>query len=80
MFYLIIGNLKWRAKHLYLLNLAIADLLVTLFCMPSTVVTILYRLWLSGLVMCKLGAFLQDLLSLINTTMTSGILFGSNLC
>ncbi|BFY98716.1 hypothetical protein BsWGS_01755 [Bradybaena similaris] len=53
----------WRAKHVYLLNLAVSDLLVTLICMPCTAVTIIYRLWLSGLGMCKLAAFLQGNLS-----------------
>ncbi|XP_059174506.1 QRFP-like peptide receptor [Physella acuta] len=56
---LILQDLSWRANHVYLLNLAICDLLVTLICMPSTVTTIIYKLWLTGLVICKLAPFLQ---------------------
>ncbi|KAL8606930.1 hypothetical protein ACOMHN_048726 [Nucella lapillus] len=48
-----------RAKNLYLLNLALADLCVTLLCMPAAVGTIVNRLWLYGEFLCKFTAFLQ---------------------
>ncbi|KAK7481334.1 hypothetical protein BaRGS_00027414 [Batillaria attramentaria] len=48
-----------KAKNLYLLNLAVADLLVTLLCMPAAVGTLIYRLWLYGVFLCKFTAFLQ---------------------
>ncbi|GMR56050.1 hypothetical protein PMAYCL1PPCAC_26245, partial [Pristionchus mayeri] len=43
----------------YLLNLAIADLLRSLVCIPSTMVSELFQCWILGPMMCKLSAFLQ---------------------
>ncbi|KAF8367148.1 ckr-1, partial [Pristionchus pacificus] len=43
----------------YLLNLAIADLLRSLVCIPSTMVSELFQCWILGPLMCKLSAFLQ---------------------
>ena len=51
-----------KAKNLYLLNLALADLLVTLLCMPAALGTIINRLWLYGTFLCKFTAFLQGVL------------------
>jgi hypothetical protein len=48
-----------KAKNLYLLNLALADLFVTLLCMPAAVGTLVNRLWLYGAFLCKFTAFLQ---------------------
>ena len=45
--------------NFYLLNLAIADLLRTLCCMPSTLVSELVHCWMFGPVMCKLVAYMQ---------------------
>ncbi|KAH9492104.1 hypothetical protein Btru_026920 [Bulinus truncatus] len=56
---LVLQKSPWRANRVYILNLAICDLLVTFICMTCTMSTIMYRLWLSGLVLCKLTFFLQ---------------------
>lgn len=48
-----------KTKSFFLANLAVADLAVTLFCMPTTVGTIVYRLWVYGQFLCKFTAFLQ---------------------
>ncbi len=48
-----------RVKNLFLLNLALADLLVTLVCMPMVVGQTVFRLWVYGPVMCKLSVYTQ---------------------
>ena len=48
-----------RVKNLFLMNLALADLLVTLICMPTIVGQIVVRLWVYGTVMCKVSAYMQ---------------------
>ncbi|XP_070209300.1 QRFP-like peptide receptor [Littorina saxatilis] len=48
-----------KPKNLYMLNLALADLLVTLLCMPATVGMLINRLWLYGEFLCKFMPFLQ---------------------
>ncbi|XP_060072224.1 QRFP-like peptide receptor [Ylistrum balloti] len=48
-----------KTKNFFLANLALADLAVTLFCMPTSVGTIVYRLWIYGRFLCKSTAFLQ---------------------
>ncbi|VDM54472.1 unnamed protein product [Angiostrongylus costaricensis] len=45
--------------NFYLLNLAIADLLRSVVCMPLTLLSELTRCWILGPLMCKLVAFLQ---------------------
>jgi len=54
-----------KSKSLFLANLAIADLAVTLFCMPTTAGTIVYRLWVYGRFLCKFTAFMQGKLFVI---------------
>ncbi len=48
-----------RVKNLFLVNLALADLLVTLICMPMVVGQIVFRLWVYGQFMCKLTGYMQ---------------------
>ncbi|ELU10276.1 hypothetical protein CAPTEDRAFT_117296 [Capitella teleta] len=48
-----------RLKNLFLVNLAIADLAVTLICMPLTAGQIVFRLWVYGGAMCKLIGYIQ---------------------
>ncbi|KAK3098927.1 hypothetical protein FSP39_024340 [Pinctada imbricata] len=48
-----------KSKHFLLVNLACADLAVTLFCMPASVGTIIYRPWIYGRFLCKFVAFMQ---------------------
>ncbi|VDO50218.1 unnamed protein product [Haemonchus placei] len=45
--------------NFYLLNLAVADLLRSVVCMPLTLLSELTRCWLLGRMMCKTVAFLQ---------------------
>ncbi|KAK6178751.1 hypothetical protein SNE40_011264 [Patella caerulea] len=47
-----------KTKNIYLINLAVSDLCITLFCMPITVGTIVYRMWVYGEFLCKFTAFL----------------------
>ncbi|ESP05214.1 hypothetical protein LOTGIDRAFT_94391, partial [Lottia gigantea] len=47
-----------KTKNFYLINLASSDLCITLVCMPMTVGTIVYRLWIYGEFLCKFTAFL----------------------
>ncbi|XP_045158873.1 QRFP-like peptide receptor isoform X2 [Mercenaria mercenaria] len=45
--------------NLFLCNLAVADLSVTIICIPVAVGQALYRIWLYGEFMCKMTGFLQ---------------------
>ncbi|XP_065565939.1 orexin/Hypocretin receptor type 1-like [Artemia franciscana] len=54
-----------RYKHLrsvtnyFLVNLSIADLFVTLVCMPMAMGQSIFRFWIFGIFLCKFGAYLQ---------------------
>ena len=48
-----------KAKLYFLVNLALADLAVTVFCMPTSIGTNVYRLWVYGQFLCKFSAFIQ---------------------
>uniref|UniRef100_A0A1I8A090 G_PROTEIN_RECEP_F1_2 domain-containing protein n=1 Tax=Steinernema glaseri TaxID=37863 RepID=A0A1I8A090_9BILA len=45
--------------NLYLLNLAVADLLRSVICMPSTLISELFHCWMLGPLFCKMAAYLQ---------------------
>ncbi|KAI1721443.1 7 transmembrane receptor (rhodopsin family) domain-containing protein [Ditylenchus destructor] len=45
--------------NLYLLNLALSDLLLSVVCMPPTLVSSLVYCWVFGDILCKLLAYLQ---------------------
>uniref|UniRef100_A0A914V731 G-protein coupled receptors family 1 profile domain-containing protein n=1 Tax=Plectus sambesii TaxID=2011161 RepID=A0A914V731_9BILA len=45
--------------NLYLLNLAITDLLLSVICMPPTLVSSLVYCWIFGPILCKVIAYLQ---------------------
>ncbi|CAK5125079.1 unnamed protein product [Meloidogyne enterolobii] len=45
--------------NLYLLNLALSDLLLSVVCMPPTLVSSLVYCWVFGDLLCKLLAYLQ---------------------
>lgn len=56
----IIARRRFRnITNLFLCNLAVADLSVTIICIPVAVGQALYRIWLYGEFMCKLTGFLQ---------------------
>ncbi len=48
-----------KVKNLFLLNLSLSDLLVTLVCMPMVVGQTVFRLWVYGSTMCKLSVYTQ---------------------
>ncbi|XP_076103265.1 galanin receptor type 1-like isoform X1 [Mytilus galloprovincialis] len=48
-----------HSKNYFLINLAVADLAVTLCCMPTSLGTIIYRIWVYGKFLCKFVAFFQ---------------------
>ncbi|KOB63310.1 Neuropeptide receptor A35 [Operophtera brumata] len=51
--------LSARVTNIFLVNLSVADLLVTLFCMPVQIAKSVTLLWYFGEVMCKTVNFLQ---------------------
>ncbi|KAK3593746.1 hypothetical protein CHS0354_014276 [Potamilus streckersoni] len=48
-----------KPKLYFMINLALADLAVTLLCIPPSVGTIVYGLWVYGRFLCKFIAFIQ---------------------
>lgn len=46
-------------RNMYIVNLALADLLLCLVCMPFTLVSILKRRWTLGLLLCKMVPAIQ---------------------
>ena len=48
-----------KAKLYFLVNLALSDLAVTVLCMPTSIGTSVYRLWVYGRFLCKFSAFIQ---------------------
>jgi hypothetical protein len=56
----LVQNKRMRTvTNLFLLNLAISDLLLSMFCMPITLVGMLLRDFIFGEIMCKLFPYLQ---------------------
>lgn len=56
----LVHNKRMRTvTNLFLLNLAISDLLLGIFCMPFTLVGMLLRDFIFGELMCKLLPYLQ---------------------
>ncbi|KJH53195.1 hypothetical protein DICVIV_00506 [Dictyocaulus viviparus] len=53
--------------NFYLVNLAVADLLRSVICMPLTLLSEITRCWILGPSMCKAVAFLQPLI-IVNVT------------
>lgn len=48
-----------KANLYFLVNLALADLAVTVLCIPTSIGTIIYKLWVYGKFLCKFTAFIQ---------------------
>ena len=58
----LVQNKRMRTvTNLFLLNLAISDLLLGIFCMPITLLGMLLRDFIFGEIMCKLLPYLQGL-------------------
>ncbi|ESO88161.1 hypothetical protein LOTGIDRAFT_126576 [Lottia gigantea] len=57
----------WRSKHmqtvtnLFIVNLAVADFLVVVICLPPTVLQEITETWFFGELMCKIAIFLQTM-------------------
>lgn len=66
----LVQNKRMRTiTNLFLLNLAVSDLFLGVFCMPFTLVGMLLRDFIFGELMCKLLPYLQGLsLNNVNTT------------
>ncbi|CAG5119002.1 unnamed protein product, partial [Candidula unifasciata] len=52
-------RMRKSSANYFLVNLAIADLLVALMCIPMTTVYYMYNLWLLGTTICKATGYLQ---------------------
>lgn len=49
----------------FLVNLALADLAVTVLCIPTSIGTIVYKLWVYGRFLCKFTTFIQGKFAVI---------------
>ena len=59
------ANRRMRSvTNMFLLNLAVSDLLLGVFCMPFTLVGVLLKQFIFGSVMCSLIPYLQGLYSI----------------
>ncbi|XP_060077862.1 orexin receptor type 2-like isoform X2 [Ylistrum balloti] len=69
----------WKNKHLrtvtnyFLVNLACADFIVILICLPFTLVQDISQSWLFGLVMCKLVIYIQQVSVLVSVLTLTAI-------
>ena len=45
--------------NMFIMNLAAADLLVLVFCLPATVVQDVTKTWFFGLILCKFVNYIQ---------------------
>jgi cholecystokinin A receptor len=64
----LVQNKRMRTiTNLFLLNLAVSDLFLGVFCMPFTLVGMLLRDFIFGELMCKLLPYLQGLLNINKT-------------
>ncbi|KAK7501171.1 hypothetical protein BaRGS_00007656 [Batillaria attramentaria] len=63
------ARMRKSAQNFFLVNLAIADLLVALFCIPITVARYVYQVWVFGDAMCKAVGYLQGI-SIVASVLT----------
>lgn len=54
------GTSFWKLRH-FLINLAVSDLLISIFCLPFTSTEVIFGKWHFGEVMCPLVSFMQYL-------------------
>ncbi len=45
--------------NMFIMNLAAADLLVLVFCLPATVIQDVTKTWFFGLILCKFVNYIQ---------------------
>jgi hypocretin (orexin) receptor 2 len=51
---------KFRTvTNMFIMNLAAADLLVLVFCLPATVIQDVTKTWFFGLILCKFVNYIQ---------------------
>lgn len=69
------ASMKNSAFHALLVNLAVADLMVIVFCLPVTLVGHLFGPWILGLFVCKSVSYLQgvSVCASVNTLMAISI-------
>jgi len=66
--YVILSNQKLRtARNFYVANLTVSDLILSLFCMPSTLVKLLLKSWPLGEALCKITPWLQAVNVFVST-------------
>ncbi|XP_077999590.1 substance-P receptor-like [Glandiceps talaboti] len=63
---LIWGRATRTDLNAFLINLAVADLLMAIFCMPFTFPTIMFGYWVFGREMCPLVIFMQQVSTIVN--------------
>ncbi|CAF1098651.1 unnamed protein product [Adineta steineri] len=51
--------------NMFIMNLAAADLLVLLFCLPATVIQDVTKTWFFGLILCKFVNYIQVFFSFL---------------
>lgn len=56
-------------RNMFIMNLAISDLIMCIFCMPLTLVQLLLKNWMLGDFMCRVVPFLQAV-NVFASTMT----------
>jgi hypothetical protein len=52
--------------NMFIMNLAAADLLVLVFCLPATVIQDVTKTWFFGLILCKFVNYIQVLFFISN--------------
>ncbi|XP_077999759.1 substance-P receptor-like [Glandiceps talaboti] len=63
---LIWGRATRTDLNAFLINLAVADLLMAIFCMPFTFPTIMFGHWIFGKAMCPTVIFMQQVSTVVN--------------
>lgn len=62
-------------RNLYIVNLAVADLLLCIICMPFTLLALLRRRWFLGSLMCKLVPVIQGSNIMVSSGTITAIAF-----
>lgn len=62
-------------RNLYIVNLAVADVLLCVICMPFTLLSLLKRRWTLGQVMCKLVPIIQGSNIMVSSGTITAIAF-----